>query len=106
MGAKEKYPEKEKEELEYERALQEYVDNQPETEPRERVTLTVKLLIYASYIMLAGMIVSGLVFAAGSMTTEQMKTVEFILTIIYFICSLTATVFARKRSVRKEETIK
>lgn len=87
MGAKEAYPEEEAEELEYEKKLQEYVDQQePETQPEE-VPMLAKILTWISYAALAVMVVTGIIFCTGSITVESMKMVEFLMTIGYFACA-------------------
>jgi len=92
MGAKEAYPEEEAEELAYEKALQEYVDQQePETPPKE-APMSAKILIWISYAALAVMVVTGIVFASGAVTVESMKLVELLMTAGYFVCAF-ASVF-------------
>jgi len=90
MGAKEAYPKEEAEELAYEKALQEYVDQQePDVLPDE-IPMLAKILTWVSYVALAVMVITGIVFCAGAITVESMKLVEFVMTIGYFICAFTS----------------
>lgn len=92
MGAKEAYPKEEAEEIAYEKALQEYVDQQePETQPGE-MPMAAKALTWISYAALAVMVVTGIIFCMGVVAVESMKLVEFAMTIVYFVCAF-ASVF-------------
>lgn len=88
MGAKDKYPEQEKEEKEYEKELQAYVDKQPLDHEQKESPVSARIFTYISYFILIVMLVTGIVFGAGSITAEKMKSAEFVLTIIYFACSI------------------
>lgn len=96
MGAKESYPEEEKEELAYEKALQEYVDQQEPEAQTAAVSGMARTFAYISYGALGIMVVTGIMFAAGMTAAEGMKTAEFILTIIYFICAIASVLVSRK----------
>lgn len=88
MGAKEKYPEKELEEKEYEEQLQQYVnEQQTETKQKEETVLT-KVLKVGAYVMLAAMLCVGVIYGSGKISTDAMKNGEFIFTILYFVCSI------------------
>lgn len=95
MGAKEKYPEEEKEEMAYEKALQEYVDEQTPAPVKEPQSTPVKAIAAVGYAALAVMLIAGCVYFTGGMTTELMKTVEFALTVVYFISALLKIVLSR-----------
>lgn len=85
MGAKEKYSEQEKEELEYEQALQAYVNEQKVKELDKDVSRRIKLFSVASYLILFGMILVGLFFAGGMISVSIMKDAELFLTIGYLL---------------------
>jgi len=90
MGAKDAYPEEEAEELAYEKALQEYVDQQePEIQPKE-APMSARILTWVSYAALAVMVVVGIVFCVGAITVESMKLVELLMTAGYFVCAFTS----------------
>lgn len=102
MGAKEKYPDKEQEELEYEKKLQEYVNCQPlETEQKTSPRAS-KILTNISYAILGCMLGGGVFYGMGYLSVEIMKNGEFVFTLLYFTCSIMA--FAIER--RGEETKK
>jgi len=102
MGAKKAYPEEEAEELAYEKALQEYVDQQePETQSGEPPQIA-KVLNWASYAALAGMFVVGIAFCMGTMQVAPMKTVEFAFTIAYFICAFASVLLSGAASAKKD----
>lgn len=87
MGARKKYPEEEAEEMEYEEALQNYVNSmQPETEDIP-VPATAKVLRGAAFADLAVMIVLGIICSAGNMELELFKMIAFACSIIYFVCN-------------------
>lgn len=88
MGAKKSYPEEEREELEYEKALMDYVNENVEPPVKERDTQTVRVLKIIRYLVLAGMIISGIVFWNGGMATDTMKNVEAICTALYFVFTI------------------
>lgn len=96
MGAKESYTEEEKEELAYEKALQEYVDQREVETQAEEISVLAKVFTYVSYAFLGIMVVAGIVFSMGMITSESMKTVEFILTIGYFFCTFVSVLVSRK----------
>lgn len=98
MGAKQSYPEEEREELAYEKALQEYVDQQMADLKEKTIPVSAKIFTYISYMVLAAIVLVGLVFLLGTITTESMKNVEFVLTIVYFICAFAGVVVSRKSS--------
>lgn len=100
MGAKEDYAQEEQEEMEYEKALQDYVNQQrPDVEDTETPAI-VKCLKYIGYAALAGMLVTGILFWAGSVTVSLMKTIEFGCTIIYFASILLSTVLTLKKDAQ------
>ncbi len=94
MGAKKAYPEEEKEELEYEKALQEYVDQQALESEAGKAPMAVKVFTYISYAFLAVMVITGIVFLTGMMAVETMKTAEIVWTAGYFVCAI-ASVLAQ-----------
>ena len=101
MGAKRKYPEKESEELEYEKMLQEYVNEQPLDTERKNPSFISKVFTSVSYVTLAVMLLVGIVYGSGNMSVETMKNGEFLLTIVYFGCSI-AAFLAESVSEKKE----
>lgn len=90
MGARRKYPEKEKEEMEYEKMLQEYVNEQPLDSEIKKPSRLSKVFTAGSYVILAVMLLVGLGYGTGNISVEIMKNGEFFLTVFYFVCSLTA----------------
>lgn len=97
MGAKDSYVEEEKEELAYEKALQEYVDQQAPESLSENVSWVSKAFTYISYAILAAIIVIGIASFVGSVTVESMKTAELVLTIGYFICAFASVLVSGKK---------
>jgi len=92
MGAKKAYPEEEAEEIAYEKALQEYVDQlEPETQP-SKPPVSAKILNWLSYAALGGMLVSGIIFCTGGIQVDAMKNMEFAFSLAYFVCAF-ASVF-------------
>lgn len=87
MGAKQGYPEEEKEELAYEKALQEYVDQQTPDSGNGETPEIAKMFTWVSYAALVVIVAVGIAFLFGTMAAGTMKTVEFVLTIVYFICA-------------------
>lgn len=85
MGAKQTYSEEAKEEYAYETALQQYADANHQNDTQVEETTLSKLLTRISFVLLAAMIFCGLYFAAGNMSTENMKSIELELTIGYFV---------------------
>jgi len=98
MGAKEQYPEEEKEELAYEKALQEYVDQQMPDNEEGEVRGIAKLFTSISYAALAAIAAVGIGFLFGAMSAETMKTVEFLFTIVYFVCAFANVAVSRNRT--------
>lgn len=96
MGAKEVYPEEEREELAYEKALQEYVDEQIPAPTKEQLPAVAKAFSWIGYAALAVMVVVGCVCFMDGIAIETMKTAEFALTIVYFVCALAKTFLSRK----------
>lgn len=96
MGAKQKYPEQEKELLEYEAALRDYVNaQQPEAAPPQQST-AFKVFKNIRFVFLAAMIITGCVFWNGGMTVESMKNMEGIWTLLYFVTTVAAFLAERK----------
>lgn len=96
MGAKQRYPEEEKEELAYEKALQEYVDRQMPEEPQEKLSGSARTVTWISYAVLAVIVAVGIAFCLGAMSAASMKNVEFLLTIVYFLCAFGSVVISRR----------
>ncbi len=96
MGAKQSYPEEEKEELAYEKALQEYVDRQMPEEPQEKLSGSARTVTWISYAVLAVIVAVGIAFCLGVMSAASMKNVEFLLTIVYFLCAFGSVVISRR----------
>lgn len=87
MGAREKYPEEEAEEMEYERALQNYVNNLKPEKKETEIPALAKILRIAAFADLAVLVILGMVCSAGSLELELFKTIALILSLIYFICN-------------------
>lgn len=91
MGAHRKYDTKQQEELEYEKALQEYVDKHTVLAERLRSTMPMTVAKVFQYVALGAMAVTGIVYAEGCVTVEQMKGYELAFTVVYFICIITSS---------------
>lgn len=96
MGAKEKYPEEEAEEIEYERALQNYVNNLKMEEKEIPVPVMAKVLRVIAFADLAVMIILGLICSAGKLDLELFKNIAFVNSVIFFICNGIAMVMIYK----------
>lgn len=97
MGAREKYDTEEREEKEYEKALQNYVNQQmPEIVVQEK-SLSSKVLSGIRYAALALMVITGCVFWNGVISVDILKSLEFAFTIVYFVSSLIMTIVTEKR---------
>ena len=95
MGAAKSYPEEEREEMEYEKKLQEYADEHVEAGEKRKPTVPVKIVNIIRYLLLACMLITGFVYGDGVITTERMKQMEFIWTILYFTGSIFVIVVGR-----------
>lgn len=87
MGAKEKYQKEEAEELEYQKALQDYVNNLQQEETEKPMPVAAKILRGTAFIDLAIMIVLGLLCSAGNLDLELFKTIAFVTSLIFFLCN-------------------
>ena len=98
MGARKKYPEEEKKELEYEEKLQEYVNENVEIEEKEEATNLVKIINVIRYILLVIMVITGIAYARNVITVGNMKQMEFIWTIVYFVGSVLVTMVGKTKN--------
>lgn len=96
MGAKKSYPKEQEEEHAYVVALQTYANEHHKNDTHVEETFLSKLLTRISFVILALMIIYGITYgmacgdaslsaAAFDAKTAQMKTVEFVLTVAYFV---------------------
>lgn len=92
MGAKERYEEEEKEEMEYEQALQDYVNSlKPEVQEPE-VPMAARILRILGFAGLAVFLIFGILCGAGNFPLENYKILSLILSLLYFVCNGTAMV--------------
>lgn len=101
MGAKGDYKAEEKEEMEYEAALQDYVNSQEEEIPKEEKTTSTRILGCLGYVALACMLVTGCVFWTGAISAELLKTLETGFTAAYFVFVIIKTYLERSVKIRK-----
>ncbi len=100
MGAGEKYPEQEREQEAYEKALLKYVtENRAEPVKAEK-TAMIKGLDCIRYMMLACMFLVGFAFWTGSIDTDTMKAGEAAATALYFVFTIIAFVLEEKQEVK------
>lgn len=87
MGARKKYEKEEQEEMEYEAALQDYVNNMlPKVEVKE-IPARAKQLKLAGFIILGCFIIGGILCGMGHLSLETYKLASLLLSILYFICN-------------------
>lgn len=87
MGAKRNYREEEQEEMEYEAALQHYVNNMLPAAEAKEIPLGAKRLRLAGIILLGIFILGGILCGMGQIGLETYKTASLLLSILYFICN-------------------
>ena len=104
MGAKEKYPEEEAEELAYEEAMQEYANENVPKSDGEGSPVLAKILKAAAYADLAVLVLVGCCCSFGVLTLETMKTVAIFLSFGYFIFS-GASIFAAYRGSKMNNSL-
>lgn len=104
MGARRKYAAEEKEEKEYEAAMQDYADKHTAVTPRMRRPASLKVAAAGKYASLAAMAVTGVVYAAGNITVDDMKELELAFTITYFICIIAVSVLEMVEAKKEEKT--
>ncbi|MDO4544970.1 MAG: cytosine permease [Bacillota bacterium] len=104
MGARGDYSKEEAEELEFQKELKTYVDQQAEEEMRKgeetvvvKATGFIKVAKPVSYVILAAIVITAMMVFAGAMAVETYKTLAIILTVIYFILNGLAT-FAKYKN--------
>lgn len=86
MGAKKKYTQEEQEEMEYEKALQTYVNEQVPTPVKRKMPTAALCLNIAAYADLAVLVLVGVRCAMGVSDLEQFKLSAIIFSLIYFLC--------------------
>ena len=103
-GAKEKYPEAEKEEEEYETELLRYVNKQVVMPQQAKKTRLIKGVDILRYLMIAGMFVVGFAYWIGDISTDIMKTGEWIETILYFVFKIIVFIIEEKLTLKALST--
>lgn len=107
MGAKEKYPEEEAEEMEYEAALQRYVNNLRPEKTEKPVPAAAKVLRILAFADLAVLVILGVVCSMGNMDLALFKSLAFGLSLIYFLCNgISMVMIYRKESEIDERNAK
>ena len=105
MGARADFRKEEQEEMEYENALQEYVNSLMPEEKKEEVTAAAKMLRMVSWICLACFLAAGIGCGAGDVELELFKQVSLVLSLIYFVCNGIAMVLTYKGEAEDQEEI-
>lgn len=103
MGAKEKYPEEEAEEMEYQKELQNYVNSLQPEEAEQSVPIAAKILRVAAFVDLAIMVGLGIVCTIGKMDLELFKTIAFVTSLIFFLCNGIAMVMIYRNEPAVDE---
>lgn len=97
MGARGDYKQQEQEELEYEEALKEMVDQDVKDELAENKNhkivnpLLASILSTVAYVILALLVICAILDFAGRISIADFKTIAFFLTIVYFLLNGIAT---------------
>ena len=102
MGAGKKYPQEEAEEMEYEEALQDYVNSLHPQETEAPVPAAAKVLRVVAFADLAVMVGLGIVCSMGKMDLELFKTAAFANSLIYFLCNGAAMMMTYRNEVSEE----
>ena len=99
-GAKEKYPEEEKEAEEYHRELQAYANEKHMDDVPFTVTGIAKVLRIIAFIILGLFILTGIFCGEGIIGLTNYKVLAFVLSLIYFACNGTALVISLRKTTR------
>ncbi len=103
MGAREKFPEEEREEMEYEKALQEYVNEQEPEEAVDPETPAGRVVRILSYVDLGVLVITGILTGLGRMDTMFFEQIAFAMSLIYFILNGASLVINHKVSAAAKE---
>ncbi len=97
-GAKEKYPEEEKEAEEYRTALQDYANEMHQDDVPFTVTGIAKGLKAAAFVILGVFVICGILCGMGRLGLEFYKILSLVLSLAYFGCNGTALVISLKKT--------
>lgn len=103
MGAKKQYQKEEQEEMEYEQALQDYVNSLQPDEQTPDVPVFARILRIASFVSLAVFVISGILCGMGNFALESYKVLSLVLSLLYFACNGTAMVMIYKNQPLSED---
>ena len=87
MGAKEAYPEEEREELAYEAALQEYANSHVEMPAEVKTPAAAAILRGIGFADLAVMVIGGIVCMRGGIDLSLFKGLAAVNSVVYFFCN-------------------
>ena len=87
MGAKEAYPEEEREELAYEAALQEYANSHVEMPAEVKTPAAAAILRGIGFADLAVMVIGGIVCMTGGIDLTLFKGLAAVNSVVYFACN-------------------
>ena len=99
-GAKEKYPDEEKEAEEYHKELLAYANEKHSDDVPFTVTGVAKILRIAAFIVLGVFIVTGIMCGMGTIGLADYKLLSFVLSMLYFICNGSALVISLRKITR------
>lgn len=102
-GAREKYAQEEREEMEYEEHLQTYVNNLQPVQEKEQLPLPVRALRVVGFVFLGIFVIGGILCGAGTVSLEAYKTASFVLSILYFICNGIAMAMAYRSGTQEDD---
>lgn len=103
MGAKGKYENEEKEEMEYEQALQEYVNSMRSEEQKAEKPVLARALRGIGFVGLAVFVVCGILCGMNVFPLESYKILSLGLSLLYFICNGTAMVMIYRNQPLAED---
>ena len=105
FGAKEKYEQEEAEELQYEEALQTYVNDIYESGEGEKLELSsvVKVIRFVGFVCLGAFIVCGVLCSAKYIPLDTYKLIALILTLVHFVCNGISMAMIYKNQVEVDE---
>lgn len=104
-GAREQYPQEEKEEAEYEKELLAYVNTQVRPPKQHKKTKTIMAVDTLRYLMVAGMFAVGLCYWTGMINAETMKSWEWIVTLFYFAFTMIVFILEEKQAPDMEDKL-
>ncbi|MDO5549194.1 MAG: hypothetical protein Q4F79_12020 [Eubacteriales bacterium] len=103
MGAKETYEREEKEEMEYEQALQEYVNSMRSEEQKPEKPVLARTLRGIGFVGLAVFVVCGILCGMNVFPLASYKILSLVLSLLYFICNGTAMVMIYRNQPLAED---